>query len=214
MSLSTFAGLKDYLRNQSTRTEMSEPQLGDFILQAERAMYANPVQTMKVRSEETRATALLSTTSRFIALPDGYLSMRRLIVRLDVGTTGERDHDIKFRAPDQMQVSPNDGIPRFFTTTSQLEFDRLPLDADTIEMQYMKSLTDLSSANTSNDILTDYPDVYVFGSLIYLWLQAQEEEKSEFYKGRFYEAIRGANKKDRQGRYGANPRMRIEGATP
>ena len=214
MALDTFANLKAYLRSQSTRSEMSDGNLDDFILQAERAMYANPVAMIKVRGEETRSTALLSTSSRFLALPTSYLSMRRMIVRLDVGTTAERDLDILFQAPDQMQVLDADGVPNFFTVTSQLEFNRLPLVADTVEMQYFKSLTDLSSSNTSNDILTNFPDVYVFGCLRYLWLFAQEEEKAEFYKGQFYEAIRGANKKDRSGRYGSSPRMRIEGATP
>jgi len=188
---------------------MKDDDLEDFIAMAEAEMYSNSIAPIRFRSMESRQTASLSTSDRYLALPAGFLEMRRLMLKLS-----GRDIDVRYMAPDQLDLNGNSGQPRFYTVTSQLEFDRVPDSDYEIEMLLYIKLTALSDSNATNAILTDHPQVYLFGSLWALWLQAQEEEKAEFYYEKFINAIRGVNIGDRKGKYGSAPRIRLEGATP
>ena len=217
MSLDTYANLKAEIRDWSHRNDMPDSRLDTFIDIAEQAMYAPPPdpRTLKIsnplrlRVMEVRATATLSTATRFLELPEQFMEMRRLKLNLAQG-----DPDVEFLAPEQMRLTGTSGIPRFFSVTSQLEFDRTPDSAYTIEMQYIRQETPLSDISPTNAVLTNFPTVYLYGALwqVYLWTN-QETEAAEMFT-RFIGAIDGANNKDRKGRYGTAPRIRMEGPTP
>lgn len=181
----------------------------DAISMAESSMYGNSSYPLRLRAMESRQTASADTTSRFLELPTDFLEMRRLKI-----TTGDEHYEIEQRTPESMSSVTSSGRPKEFTVTTQLEFDRVPDSAYTLEMQLYKKLTALDSTNTTNSILTNHPNIYLFGCLWAINLRAAEEEKANFYWGRFIDEIKGANKQDRKGRYGAAPRMKIEGKTP
>ena len=208
MALDTYTNLKAAIEAWSKRSD-SKPQIDDFIDMAESEMYSNSTQPLRLRTMESRQTAAANTDSRFLQLPDLFLQMRRLKANLSGG-----DCDITYMAPEQMPLNGDSGIPRFFSVTTQIEFDRVPDSAYTIEMQLYKKLTPLSTSSETNAILTDHPTIYLYGALWALWQFFKEEQLSEFYYGKFINSIRGANKSDKRGRFGAAPKMRIEGATP
>ena len=183
--------------------------LDDFILIAEEEMYANPDNPLRLNAMDTRSTASVSTSDRFLGLPTGFLGMRRLNLNLAQG-----DCDVKYMAPDQLNLQGTSGIPRFFTVTSQLGFDRTPDSAYAIEMQYWAKPTGLSSSNATNTVITNFPTIYLYGCLWALWQFFKEEELSEFYYNKFMNGVRGANKQDKDGRYGSAPFIRMEGSTP
>lgn len=208
MALDNYANFKAAITRMTGRNDISDI-VDDALNIADKEIYANPEQPLRIRNLETRSTASVSTSSRFLALPGNFIHMRRLKLQLSGG-----DADVEYRTPEQLEVYGTSGIPKFFTVTSQLEFDRTPDSAYTAEMQYFQRLAIISDSNTTNDILTNFPNIYVYGTLAYLYKFAAEEEKSQFYYQEFIKAIAGANKQDRRGRYGASPIMRIEGCTP
>ena len=203
-----YSNLKEELISFTGRNDI-DSFLDTAIDICESRIYANPVAPLRLRSMEIRATATLDTNSRFLALPTDFLAMRRLKLNLSGG-----DCDVKFMAPEQLSLNGDSGIPRHFTVTSQIGFDRTPDSAYEIEMQYFGRLTALSSSNATNNIITNYPEIYLYGCLSVINEFEAEEEKAGYYHNKFIEAIQGANKQDRRGRYGASPIMRIEGATP
>jgi len=209
MALDSYANLKASIRTWSKRTDAKDALIDDFIDLAEEEMYGNPMSPLLLNAMDTRSTAATSTSERFLALPDGFIEMRRLKLNLSLG-----DCDVKFMAPDQLRLNGVSGIPRFFSVTSQLEFDRVPDSAYTVEMQFWSKPTALSDSNTTNTVLTNFPSIYLYGSLWALWMYFKEEELSEFYYGKFIGALKGANKQDKGGRYGAAPFSRMEGVTP
>lgn len=204
MALNTYANLKASIESWSKRSDVSTS-IDDFIDLAESEMWRH----LELRSMEARATASLSTSSRYLALPDYFIKMRRF----EVIVSSER-YELEQVSPASLNVSTGTGAPCYFTITSQIEFDITPADDYTVEMQYYKSLTALSSSNTTNSVLTDYPSIYLFGSLWALYDWALNAEKAEYYNAKFMAAIGSANAKDKAGRFGAAPRMRLEGATP
>jgi len=212
MPLDNFSNLKASIKRRSKRNDISEDDLADYINQCESEFYNNPSAPLRVRAMEARATASASTSSRFLELPDLFLQMRRLKLNDPYGGGG--DTDISYYSPEQMPLSGLVTIPRFFTVTTQLEFDSVPDQAYTVEMQYVNKLAGLSDSNTTNTILSDYPNIYLFGSLWALFQDFMEQDVAEYYYSKFIQAIQGANATDQAGRYGPAPRIRKEGYTP
>lgn len=204
MAINTYASLKDAVQRWSKRTD-SLSVIDDFIDLAESDIW----QELRVRDMEARATASASTSDRYLALPDSYLSMRKM--RL---ISGSESYELFCSTPESMSVVSGSGSPTSYAVTSQIEFNRVPSSAYTIEMLYYKELDPLSSSNTTNAILTRFPMIYLYGALFHYSQWALDDAMLSKYSTLFNSAITRANKLDRQGRYGAAKSMRIEGPTP
>jgi hypothetical protein len=202
MSLTTYAGLKDALQSFSHRNDVAS-RLDDFIDMAESEMN----RWVRIRDMETRVTA--TTSGRYLALPASFLEMRR--VKL---ISGAQYFDMLYATPEGMHISQDSGIPGVYTITSQLEFDREPDSAYTVEFQYYAAPTALSSTNTTNSILTRFPNIYLFGSLWGLYMWSLQEDKSDYYYQKLISEIKSANRQDSKGRHGPAPAMRYGGPTP
>jgi len=216
MSLANYNDLKQAVSDWSKRTDVST-RFDDFLLLAETEMLNNPIPNgnLKIRKQEKRATATLSTTSRFLALPDGYIKMRSLVRIIDGGTSGDDIRvPLKFRTPEQFNGIEATGTPTQFKVTSQIELNVLPELAETIEMQYIRGFIPLTSTNITNDVLTNNPNIYLFGVLMILNRYAEDLEEESVYQNRFVSAIKGANKKVRSGQYGPRPRIIPRGRKP
>ena len=207
MALDTYANLKQEIIEWSYRDDL-DLKIDTFIRIAEAEMFANTTEILKMRSQETLDTTA-TTTSRLIALPTGYQSMRSMRLTLNSNLS-----NLRYSAPEQMIRKQGSGLPQFFTVTDQIEFDRTPDAAYTIEFQYYAIPTGLSSSNTTNVVLTTNPNIYLFGALWALFSHAGEDDESNKYYQRFMGAIAGSNRKDKEGRYGPAPVMRLECATP
>lgn len=212
MPLDNYENLKESIKRRSKRDDITDSDLVDYIVQCETEFYNNAISPLRVRSMEARATSTVSTSERFLALPDRFLFMRRL--KLNDPYSGGPDTDIRYMSPEQMPLKNLTAIPIYFTVTSQIEFDSTPDQAYTVEMQYIQKLTPLSTANDTNAILTDYPTVYLYGALWALFTEVQDYEVAADYYQKFINAIQGANASDQAGRYGAAPVVRSEGYNP
>ena len=204
MAISTFASLKQAIERWSHRTDLADV-IDNFVELAENDID----KRLLLRDNELRAIATASTSSRFIALPDRFLKMRRLTL-----ISGSLHYEIEYRGTESMPIQDSAGRPRYFTVTSQIEFDRVPDAAYTLEMSYFSRLQPLSTTNTTNDVLTNYPDLYLWGSLVQFALWTKDTEDLNVYQSKYDRAIELANKQERKGRYGTAPRMMKEGATP
>lgn len=206
MALNNFANLKASIKQRSQRDDVSDADLNDYVLQAESEFHT---AGLRVRAMEALSSVSASTSDRFLALPTGFLSMRAVSLVLSSG-----NEDVKYMPPELMAVDGTSGKPKFFTVTTRIEFDKVPDDTYTVEMRYIGRITALSDAAPTNTILTDAPNVYLFGSLWALFQEKQDIELAEYYYSKFINAINGYNRTDNRGRYGPAPKMRIEGATP
>lgn len=203
MALDTFDNLKLEIIDWSHRRDI-DLKVDTFIELAETEMFANPTKTLKVRSGETNTTGTASTSSRFLALPTGFLDMRRMRIDADEGFL-----PLTYRTPEQLTSIDGPARPRFFTVTDQIEFDTVPDEAYTIEFQYLAEFTPLSSSNQTNPVLTLDPNIYLFGGLKEAFAWAGDTENQVKYEAKFINAIRGANKKFIAGKYGPSPVMKL-----
>ncbi len=209
MSLDTYENLKAEIIEWSGRDDMDEA-IDTFIDMAETEMYANDFDVLQIRDGEVRAAFSTSITDRFAALPTGYQSQRKMRIQIENGESIE----LKFRTPAQLNILSAEGLPAFFTITDQIEFNRISDQVYTGEIQYFQDFTPLSDSNATNAVLTRFPNIYLFGALWALKLKAEQPISAAEYYQRFIGAIKGANNKDKLGRYGVAPVMRVEGPTP
>lgn len=209
MPLDSFSNLKASIKSRSKRNDISDDDLNDYITQAESEFYNNELSPLRIRGMEARATSLTDNGTRFQELPDDFLNMRALHI-----ITSSGNSDVTYMSPETLAVPGTTGRPRYFTVTTQLEFDVVPDSAYTLEMQYLKKITALSDANTTNTILQESPNIYLFGALWALFQDAMEFDVAEYFYDKFIASIGGLNKTDKRGRYGPAPKIRIEGATP
>ena len=212
MALSNYSELKESIITWSKRGDI-DLLLDDLILIAEDAMLANPEELLDIRGQETRSTSTLSEDARFLALPDDFLSMRKVTLIVDDGRNSR--WPLNFRTPEQMHITTGgEGRPLEFTVTSQIEFN-IAADQDyVIEIQYMAGFKPLTSTNTTNTVLSNGPNVYLFGCLWAANRYAQDAEEETRYLSLFINAITGLNRKTKMGRYGPRPRIIPRGTKP
>lgn len=222
MALNNYANLKTSIIDWSKRSDVTSL-VDDFIDIAESEMYRDEIDQrgsvvskgLMLRDMEYRANPTTAPTTRFLALPtqdSGGNTIRFLRMRKIKVTSGGVDYDVRYRSPEAMNVKSGTNIPKYFTITSQIEFDRIP--SGTIEMSYYGTIRDLDSTNTTNTILTDHPDIYLHGSLWALFKWARNWEEAAMHYSEFRKAITGANKRDERGRRGSAPATNREGSTP
>jgi len=208
MDLDTYANLKASIINFSGRDDLSSV-IDDFIDMAEAEMYGNKTQTLRTRDMESRNEYTLVTTDRYTALPDDFIAMRQIRIQI-----GDYEKPLNSATPGSLVIYPGQGVPNSFAVSGNIEFDITPDQAYTIEIQYYQKPTPLSSSNTTNSVLTNYPTVYLFGALWALYIFASEEEKAEYQYGKFMDAIYGANAEADAGRYGPAPALSTQGYVP
>ncbi len=180
----------------------------DFIQLAETEMYNNEGWQLETRDMELVSTA--PTSGLYLELPPGFEKARSIQLE-----TGHGLVDVKFQAPEQLLRQSTTGQPRFFSVIgNEIEFDRVPDTAYTIQIQYYKKPDPLTEANQTNSVMTNHPNIYLFGALHQMYLYTQDQEQTVTYFSKMQSVIRGANKAAKKARYGAAPYMRVEGVTP
>ena len=201
MAIDTFDKLKQQIIDYTHRGDL-DLKIPTFIELAEVAMLANDIQVLKIRGQEVRSLA--NTDGQYLALPDDFQAARGLRI-----VTGENNSiNLGYRAPSDIRYRSGTGQPSTFTVTSQIEFDIVPDTVYSVEIHYYKDPAPLTSSNQTNDVLTRFPTIYLFGGLWQAFEYAMDTENSAKYLALFAGAIKGANKKDKQGRYGPAPSMR------
>lgn len=205
MALGTYSGLKAAVANFSGRDDLTAI-MDDFIDLVEEQIYFNSDAPLRVRQMEARTTLTGTGGSRFLALPADYLANRVLLIE-----NGNTPLEVRYSAPAALTLYDS-GAPQYFTITSQIEFDRELDSAYDFQFQYYLKPTALSSSNQTNDILTNYPSIYLFGCLSQVYDYGTEDQLAEQYYQKMIRAIKGANKGDKSARYGATPAARVQGS--
>ena len=203
MALTNFDELVKQVTDWSHREDLGTL-MPDFISLTENAMYANETEVLTVRSMETTSTIL--STGRLLSLPIGFESARS--VRL---LTNDGGGELRFQAPEQTLNHPFAGRPQFFTVIGdKIQLDRTPDAEYTVEIQYFKKADPLTSSNQTNEILTKYPSIYLYGALAQVFIYSQDDQQVSKYIQLFIGAIKGANKADQKGRFGPAMSMSLD----
>ena len=203
MSITTYNELKAAVADWLERSDL-DSRIPDFIRLTEVSLN----RTLRHPSMETRATATCVSTSdepQFISLPTGFQSMRRLqLTTVSVGNV------LEFRSEAQLaryrqSIGDAVGQPRYFTVFGdELELCPTPDANYGLEMVYRDTISALSTSNTSNWLLTDAPDVYLYGSLLQAAAFA-DQDKILIWKAAYDQSYNELLLHGRKLKYGPTP---------
>ncbi len=205
MALDTYDNLYKAISKRIERGTSLDTEIDDFILLAEKEMLSNPTESLKISEAETISTASTDTSTRFLALPDGFKKSRNFSITIDEGVG-----KLTYRTPDQMNIREGTGRPCFYTIQgNEIAFDIIPEEVWTVTIDYFKNFTPLTVTNQTNIVLTKYPNIYLFGALRHAFLRSQDSEQQLIYTDNFVSAIESANLSELEKRNGNMPQQTV-----
>lgn len=153
----TYAELKTEIADFLNRDDLTDV-IPTFIKLGE----AQIARDLRHRKQERRATTTLD--EQYEALPSDFLEARYLQVG---GTSALRPISysdlMKYR-----EASDTAGEPQYYYIgAGQFEFYPTPTGTETLTIDYYARIPALSDTDTTNWLLTDHPDVYLYASLLH-----------------------------------------------
>ena len=194
MALANYTELQSDLANWLDRSDLTA-QIPTFIKLCE----ARFNRELKIRAMETRSTASTVAGDRTYGLPTGYLEMRNVQINTDPITA------IEYVSPEMMDRiwgGSTSGTPRTYTLIGdELFLGPAPDSVITLEMAYYKKFDSLSSTTATNWMITNAPDVYLYGSLLEAEPFLQNDERVPLWQAFYKESVRQLQLADDRDRY-------------
>lgn len=214
MAITTYSELKSAIVDWSARSNLST-KADEFIDLCEamfRRPWSHPTQQRigGLRANKTRTTGTLTSGTNSLSLPSDFLEMDRLTLTGDNLT-------LEFVAPERLaQITLNgSGQPRYFTIEDAIYFDRTPDSAYAYSISYWPQPAALSDSNTTNWVLTNYPDVYLAGCMYWASRYKQDLEMATTWAQQYKDAVSLASMAYSRGRTSQGPiSIQYEGSTP
>ena len=200
MALDSYANLKTEIANYLNRTDLTS-YLDTFIELAE-SRIARDLRLREMENIDTSITTVSGTQS--YDLPTGYLEMRYVAYQTNPYTF------LTFLAPpDFMRVynaGEGSGTPSHYTIIgSKIYLGMQPDAAKVLELGFFKRPTGLSAVNTSNNILTNFPDIYLYSCLAESEPFLMNDERLQVWASLYKEAVETANNSAQRGRASGAP---------
>lgn len=200
MAITNYSELKTTIANWLDRSDLTTV-IPDFIAIAEAKMHRGngEINGLRLRDMEQAATRDTVSGQERYGLPSDFLEMRNISYVRNSLTV-----DLPYRAPRQMDEEYSDdntGYPEVFSIEGdELRLRPIPSGAWTLRQVYYKRLDALSDSNTSNAILTDHPDIYLYGAMSEAELYLKNDARSNLWDQRFWLAVAAANNHEERGR--------------
>ena len=198
MGLANYSELQSSIADFLNRSDLTSA-IPDFITMAEKRMN----REIRHWRMENRATA--SASSRYSVLPTDYVEAIRLHLEVD-------NRPIELVSYHEMQSlrENNDdtgGKPTSYSITQgEIELFPTPDATYSIEFYYYASLPTLSASQTTNVILTNFPDAYLYGSLIHAAPYLQEDARMNSWAALYQSAINDINADSEKAKSGSGGR--------
>lgn len=170
MSITTYAELQTAIAGFLNRTDLTSD-IPTFIDLAEADM------NRRVRSYRMEARSTLTLNEQYEDLPADWLETVRL------RTTGSEGQAITLMDADTMANlrtvnADTAGRPVHYTLSAgQLELFPTPDDSYSADLLYIAKIPALADDNTSNWVLANFPDAYLYGALIHSAPFLKEDER-------------------------------------
>lgn len=180
MALTTKAGLKTAMQEYATRSDASDSVMDDFITLFE----ARANIDLKVRGTEVDTTLTGTIDQRTLTLPSDFMEP----VALWLTTFGVEDDPLAPIIAGNYPLKHFSGVPEaWMINGSNIDLDKLCDQSHTFRFRYRMKGLDLN--NTSpNYVLTNYPNVYLWGCLVEFSRWAKAWEQAAFYETMYQQA--------------------------
>jgi hypothetical protein len=194
MAISSYSTLQSSIGDWLNRSDLTAV-IPDFITLAEAQFNRN----IRHRKMVERATATLD--SEYSAVPADWLESIRYQINTNPITVME------FVSPDQAAMlkgaNSSSGKPIYYTQIGQ-QFQVIPVpdsgSSYTGELTYYAKIPALTVSNTSNWLLVDSPDLYLYGSLLQAAPYLQDDQRITTWAALYTTAINDLKVSDERSR--------------
>tara|TARA_R110002012_G_scaffold92411_1_gene224451 strand:- start:1060 stop:1677 length:618 start_codon:yes stop_codon:yes gene_type:complete len=185
MPLSNYTELRASIADTLNRDDLTSA-IPDFITLAE-AQLSRDLRHWRM---EDRANATMD--QQYTTLPLNFISPIRITIPASPSYTLELVSPFELSKL-RMENSATTGRPQFYAVVDGA-FEVFPTpDADyTVELVYYESIPDLAT-NTTNWLLTNYPDAYLYSSLIHSSPFLQEDQRVAVWNTLYLNAVSAIN---------------------
>ena len=194
MAISTYTELKTAVANWLDRDDLTD-RIPEFIALAEARMN----RVLRLRMMEAKYTASTVGAQRNYALPSGYLQMRNFQLNTSPITT------LSYVSPeifDRLWGGSTGGTPQFYTIlANEIQLGPIPASVQTMEMLFYKKITALSGTNLTEQMLTDNPDIYLYGALLEAEPFIMNDERVSLWALGFEKAVANLQEQDNKDRH-------------
>ena len=194
MAINDYSTLQTAIINWIDRSDISD-RVPEFISLAE----ARINRKLRVRGIADRSTTLLVSGQQYYTLPTDFLQTRNVQITTNPIKT------LVYRTPEQIDVeypSTSSGTPVAFTIIGdEIQLRPVPSSTDTLEIAYFARPAALSDSNTTNWVITNAPDLLLYGSLIEAEGFLVNDERIGIWKSLYENAMRELNTQEFNGRY-------------
>jgi hypothetical protein len=194
MAISTYDELKTAVANWLDRDDLTD-RIPEFIALAEARMN----RVLRLRMMESKYTASTVASQRNYALPTGYIQMRNFQINTSPVTP------LQYVSPeiyDRLWGGSTGGTPQFYTIiTNEIQLGPIPGSVLTLEMLFYKKITALSGTNTTEQMLTDNPDIYLYGALLEAEPFIMNDERVGLWAKGFQQAVADLQEQDNKDRH-------------
>ena len=208
MAIGTYDELKTAVANWLDRDDLTA-RIPEFISLAE----ARFNRALRLRSMETKQTASTVASQRNYALPTNYIQMRNFQVNQSPIVT------LSYVTPeiyDRLWGGSQVGTPSFYTIIGdEIQLGPIPGSVMTLEMLFYKKFESLSGTVATNWLLTNAPDIYLYGSMLEAEPFIMNDERVALWSTFLDKAINEMQEQDNKDRHsGSAMRVMTTGGYP
>jgi hypothetical protein len=198
MSYTNYSDLQASIAGYLGRSDLTT-QIPDFIRFAEIRLG----RELRTRLMLNSATAPTIANDARVALPTDFLEIRDLFIQ------GNPRRPLSYMSPSAFSREAKAdiiGLPVFYTLlASEFQFAPVPDAIYTLEVLYYAKPTFLSTANTSNVFLANYPDALLYGSLIEAEPYLINDARSQLWSTLYDRAIKNITEANESSEFAGVP---------
>ena len=200
MALSNYSELKSAIANWLNRSDLTSEISNDFITLAEADFNA------KLRVRQMINQVAITVNAETENLPTGFLQVRDFYI-----LSGSVKYPLRYITPsqmDQIKGTNTSGMPVAYTILGgTFRFAPVPSQDYTAYLNYYKKFDALSDSNTSNEILSDHPAIYLYGSLFHAsnFLGGVNPQQMQTWQQMYATALERLELNDREDQFSGSP---------
>lgn len=180
MAIATYSDLQTSITNWLKRADLTSL-IPDWISLCE----ADYNRRLRISAMEDRATS--SVSSEYVALPTGFLELRSLQLNTSPVTP------LTAVGPEYMDLAFGGklGKPLYYAIVGdEIQLSPAPDGTYTLEINYYATISALSASNTTNWVLTNAPDIYLYGSLLHSAPYIRNDQRLTVWNSLYEKALK------------------------
>lgn len=175
MAFGNYSELKTSIASWMHRGDLSTV-LSDFVALGEARMNRDLLIAERF-AEET------GTIADPFLVPDDYWSAKELSL-----VSGAYEYPLKMVSLEQIAMYKGGGTTTMFAEFNG-EFLLAPAASGSYVLRYYAKIPALSDSNTTNWLLTKYPDIYLWASLAEASIYAQNDARGALWEGKYQQSL-------------------------